>query len=188
MSRLVIDRALHGNIAQQAGRAGKEMLGIGADAGFTGAARSGRRSRLRLRSNERKRMASRAPSFRPGSGLRSWNELLRPPQGVSWISERNSERFKRRQMTFGNRVHLPVSPAIFFFAGKMRRECVTHRKSSPVRRTDASLRWKTIPSSRNFTCARRGETGLSMPAGRGPASTASRVDAFLLRESLKFRI
>jgi len=126
----------------------------------------------------------------PTSGqdpVESWNELLRPLLKDSPdFPKKFLKELQDAKLTFGNRVHCPFLRPFFLSPQDEARvrhateilACVGERVAS------AAMEDKSLFAQ--FHLRPEEERLVRLPAGRGPASTASRVDAFLLPESLKF--
>jgi uncharacterized circularly permuted ATP-grasp superfamily protein len=119
--------------------------------------------------------------------VESWNELLRPALETSpEFPKEFLKKLRVAKMTFGKRVHCPFLRPFFLSTAdeeRVRRATETlariAEKVTLAAMEDASL-------LAEFHLRPEEERLARMPAGKGPASTASRVDAFLLPESLKF--
>jgi hypothetical protein len=115
-----------------------------------------------------------------------WNELLRPVLKSPDFPKQFLEKLKNANLTFGKRVHCPFLRP--FFLSPEDEEQV--RGATEVlarlgeRMAVLALEDKTLLAQ--FHLRPEEERLVRLPAGRGPASTASRVDAFLLPDSLKF--
>jgi hypothetical protein len=119
--------------------------------------------------------------------VESWNELLRPLLKESPDFPKNFLKdLQDAKLTFGNRVHCPFLRP--FFLSPQDEARVRHATETLAqlgeRLATAALENKSLFAQ--FHLRPEEERLVRLPAGRGPASTASRVDAFLLPESLKF--
>ena len=119
--------------------------------------------------------------------VESWNELLRPLLEDSPDFPRKFlKELQDAKLTFGNRVHCPFLRP--FFLSPQDEARVRHATETLAhlgeRLATAALEDKSLFAQ--FHLRPEEERLVRLPAGRGPASTASRVDAFLLPESLKF--
>jgi len=119
--------------------------------------------------------------------VESWDKLLRPLVAKSTsLAEKFLEDVRKAKLTFGDRVHCPflrpvflspedeqrlrsVAEAIVVIAERITREALD----------DTAL-------FQQFHLRPEEERLVRLKGGPGPASTASRLDAFLLPESLKF--
>jgi hypothetical protein len=129
---------------------------------------------------------ARTPS--PGlDPVEYWNELLRPMLKESPdFPKKFLRELKGAKLTFGNRVHCPFLRPLFLLPQDEDR--VRHATEILARLGERVAKLAMDDQSLFFQFRLRPEEErlVRLPAGRGPASTASRVDAFLLPESLKF--
>jgi hypothetical protein len=119
--------------------------------------------------------------------VESWNELLRPALKESpGFPKKFLKDLESAKLTFGNRVHCPFLRPFFLSPEDEAR--VRHATEILARAGErvASLALEDNSLFAQFHLRPEEERLVRLPAGRGPASTASRVDAFLLPESLKF--
>jgi uncharacterized circularly permuted ATP-grasp superfamily protein len=116
-----------------------------------------------------------------------WNELLQPALEKSPDFPRKFLReLKGAKLTFGNRVHCPfLRPFFLSIEDEARVRHATEILASLGERV-VSLAMENPSLFAQFHLRPEEERLVRLPAGGGPASTASRVDAFLLPESLKF--
>jgi hypothetical protein len=117
----------------------------------------------------------------------SWNDLLRPLLKESPdFPKKFLQQLQDAKLTFGNRVHCPFLRP--FFLSQQDEARVRHATETLARLGErlasAALEEKSLFAQ--FHLRPEEERLVRLPAGKGPASTASRVDAFLLPESLKF--
>jgi hypothetical protein len=131
-------------------------------------------------------MASRtaSPTQDP---VECWNALLRPLLKESpGFPKKFLKELKDAKLTFGNRVHCPFLRPFFLSPEDEAR--VRHATEILARVGERVARAAMEDHSlfAQFHLRPEEERLVRLPAGRGPASTASRVDAFLLPESLKF--
>jgi len=119
--------------------------------------------------------------------VESWNELLRPLLRESPdFPKKFLKELQDAKLTFGNRVHCPFLRPFFLLPqdeARVRRATETLARLGE-RLVSAAL--EDQPLFAQFHLRPEEERLVRLPAGNGPASTASRVDAFLLPESLKF--
>jgi len=129
-------------------------------------------------------------SLTPESGqdpIESWNALLRP-----LLKERPDfpKKFLRglqdARLTFGNRVHCPFLRPFFISTQDEARVRHATEVLARVGERVASAAMGDQSLFAQFHLRPEEERLVRLPSGRGPASTASRVDAFLLPVSLKF--
>ena len=116
-----------------------------------------------------------------------WNELLRPvlektpdfPKGFL-------KKLKLAKLTFGKRVHCPFLRPVFLSPQDEERVRRAAEVLARLGERVALLALEDKALLAQFHLRPEEERLVRLPAGRGPASTASRVDAFLLPDSLKF--
>ena len=116
-----------------------------------------------------------------------WNALLRPLLVESPDFPKNFfKELQDAKLTFGNRVHCPFLRP--FFLSPQDEARVRHATETLARLGErlASAALENNSLFAQFHLRPEEERLVRLPAGAGPASTASRVDAFLLPESLKF--
>lgn len=117
----------------------------------------------------------------------AWNDLLGPLL-KEWpdFPKKFLQELQDRKLVFGNRVHCPFLRP--FFLSPQDEARVRHATETLARLGErlasAALGDKSLFAQ--FHLRPEEERLVRLPAGKGPASTASRVDAFLLPESLKF--
>ena len=124
----------------------------------------------------------------PGpDAVESWNELLGPALQESPDFPKDFlKRLRVAKLVFGKRVHCPfLRPYFLSTADEDRVRRATETLAQLAERL-ASLALEDKSLLAQFHLRPEEERLVRLPAGRGPASTASRVDAFLLPESLKF--
>lgn len=116
-----------------------------------------------------------------------WNELLRP------VLEKNPDfpkkflqELKKAKLTFGKRVHCPFLQPFFLSPEDEERVRKAAEVLARLGERMAVLALEDRSLLAQFHLRPEEERLVRLPAGRGPASTASRVDAFLLPDSLKF--
>jgi len=116
-----------------------------------------------------------------------WHALLKPQiAGSRKFTEQFYNRLRAEKLTFGNRVHCPFLRPFFLSAEDETRVRTVAEKMAELaeRVAAAALDDETLFNQFHL---REGEERLArMHTGFGPASTASRLDAFLLPDSLKF--
>ncbi len=119
--------------------------------------------------------------------VESWNALLRPLLRESPDFPRNFlKQLQDAKLTFGNRVHCPFLRP--FFLSPQDEARVRHATETLAQLGErlASIALEDESLFAQFHLRPEEERLVRLPAGKGPASTASRVDAFLLPDSLKF--
>lgn len=116
-----------------------------------------------------------------------WNALLRPLLKESPDFPKNFlQDLQDAKLTFGNRVHCPFLRPFFL---SPQDEARVRAATETLARLGERLATAALADDSlfaQFHLRPEEERLVRLPAGRGPASTASRVDAFLLPESLKF--
>ncbi len=116
-----------------------------------------------------------------------WHALLKPQvAGSRKFTEHFYNRLRAEKLTFGNRVHCPFLRPFFLSPEDEARVRAVAEKMAELgeRVAAAALDDETLFNQFHL---REGEERLArMHTGFGPASTASRLDAFLLPDSLKF--
>jgi hypothetical protein len=119
--------------------------------------------------------------------VQTWDALLRPALEVSpEFPKEFLKKLRVAKMTFGKRVHCPFLRPFFLSTAdeeRVRRATETLTRIAE-KVTSAALEDAFLLAQ--FHLRPEEERLVRLPAGKGPASTASRVDAFLLPESLKF--
>ncbi|HXJ12199.1 MAG TPA: hypothetical protein VNH19_07990 [Candidatus Limnocylindrales bacterium] len=129
-------------------------------------------------------------SLTPESGqdpIESWNALLRPLLKEAPDFPKNFlQDLQDARLTFGNRVHCPfLRPFFISTQDEIRvRDATETLARLGERMATAAMEDNSLFAQ--FHLRPEEEKLVRLPAGKGPASTASRVDAFLLPESLKF--
>jgi hypothetical protein len=131
-------------------------------------------------------MASRA-SASGQDPVESWNELLKPLLKESPdFPKKFLKELRDAKLTFGNRVHCPFLRPFFL---SLEDEARVRLATETLARLGERLATAALEDNSlfaQFHLRPEEERLVRLPAGRGPASTASRVDAFLLSGSLKF--
>jgi hypothetical protein len=119
--------------------------------------------------------------------VETWDELLRPMLEESpEFPKTFLKNLRASKLTFGRRVHSPFLRP--FFLSPEDEDRVRRATEILVRIAErVTMQALEDPSLfAQFHLRPEEERLVRLPAGGGPASTASRVDAFLLPESLKF--
>ncbi|HEY1481751.1 MAG TPA: hypothetical protein VGF19_03410 [Candidatus Acidoferrum sp.] len=130
---------------------------------------------------------SNAPAPVNRNPVEVWDELLRPVVAKSpGFARKFLAQVRAAKLTFGNRVHCPFLRP--YFISPSDEERVRH-----VAETIAALAERVTKTAlednalfEQFYLRPEEERLARIPAGAGPASTASRLDSFLLPDSLKF--
>lgn len=127
------------------------------------------------------------PSALPSSPQEAWNDILKATLlRVPGLPEDLFNRLRKAKLTFGDRVHCPfLRPFFLSPEDEDRVRTVAETIADLGERTvSAALEDKQLFSQLHL---RPEEERLArLPVGYGRASTASRLDAFLLPDSLKF--
>jgi uncharacterized circularly permuted ATP-grasp superfamily protein len=124
------------------------------------------------------------PSPDPG---RDWHELLTPELGKTpQFTEQFLARLRKERLTFGDRVHCPFLRPFFLSPQDEQRVRLVAETVAALgeRVTAAALEDQKLLSQ--FHLRPEEERLARLRPGYGFSSTASRLDAFLLPESLKF--
>jgi hypothetical protein len=133
-------------------------------------------------------MTSAAPaSMTPSTPQEEWNEILKTTLlRVPALPQDLFKRMRKARLTFGDRVHCPFLRP-FFLSPEDEERVRTVAEGVAVlaeRVTLAALDDRHLFAQ--FHLREEEERLARMHTGYGPASTASRLDAFLLPDSLKF--
>jgi len=116
-----------------------------------------------------------------------WNDSLRPVlEKAPDFPKEFLGKLKGARLTFGKRVHCPFLRPVFLSPQDEER---VRRSAEVIARLGERVALLALEDKAllaQFHLQPEEERLVRLPAGRGPASTASRVDAFLLPESLKF--
>jgi uncharacterized circularly permuted ATP-grasp superfamily protein len=116
-----------------------------------------------------------------------WDDLLRPlVKGSTELPRNFLKRVRAARLTFGKRVHCPFLRPVFLSPQDEERVRKVAEMIAAIaeRVTSAALDDKSL--FEQFHLRPEEERLVRLTTGYGPASTASRLDAFLLPESLKF--
>ena len=128
-----------------------------------------------------------APTAMAANPSEYWHELLRPVLAESpGFAEDFVARLRTAKLTFGDRVHCPFLRPFFLSPEDEQRVRVVAETIADLgeRVVAAALEDRSLFAQLHL---RPEEERLArLPAGYGRASTASRLDAFLLPDSLKF--
>jgi uncharacterized circularly permuted ATP-grasp superfamily protein len=127
------------------------------------------------------------PSVRPPSPAEDWHEILKPLLlRMPGLAEDLFRRMRRAKLTFGDRVHCPFLRPFFL-------SLEDEKRVRTVAETVAELGERVVVAALDdkhlfaqLHLREEEERLARIPGGFGPASTASRLDAFLLPDSLKF--
>jgi len=132
-------------------------------------------------------MGSPSPGTAHPNPVEYWDKLLRPfLKKPSLLAEKFLEDVRAANLTFGDRVHCPFLRPVFLSPeDEHRLRSVAETIVTIAERlTRQALEDATL--FQQFHLRPEEERLVRLNPGPGPASTASRLDAFLLPESLKF--
>ncbi len=132
-------------------------------------------------------MSAAAPAAMASNPAEYWHELLRPVLDKSPdFTEVFFARLRAAKLTFGERVHCPFLRPFFLSPEDEQRVRVVAETVAALgeRVVTAALQDASLLAQLHLRPAE--ERLVRLPAGPGRASTASRLDAFLLPDSLKF--
>jgi uncharacterized circularly permuted ATP-grasp superfamily protein len=116
-----------------------------------------------------------------------WDELLRPLVKKSTALPRNFlKEVRAANLTFGKRVHCPFLRPVFLSPQDEERVRKIAETIAVIAERLTSAALGDVSLFGQFHLRPEEERLARMTTGYGPASTASRLDAFLLPESLKF--
>src|SRR6202158_3841036 len=127
------------------------------------------------------------PSVFPPSPAEEWHAILKATLlHVPALPEDLFKRMRKARLTFGARVHCPFLRPFFLSPEDEERVRTVAESIADLgeRITSAALGDKQLFAQ--FHLREEEERLVRLPTGYGRASTASRLDAFLLPESLKF--
>src|ERR1700719_5070131 len=127
------------------------------------------------------------PSIAPRNPADEWTDILKATLlRVPALPEHLFKRLRRAKLTFGDRVHCPFLRPFFLSPED-------EERVRAVAETIADLGERVVAAAledsnlfAQLHLRPEEERLVRLPAGYGPASTASRLDAFLLPDSLKF--
>ncbi|HTZ31254.1 MAG TPA: hypothetical protein VMH31_02280 [Methylomirabilota bacterium] len=132
-------------------------------------------------------MGSPSPGTAHPNPVEYWDKLLRPfLKKPSLLAEEFLEDVRAANLTFGDRVHCPFLRPVFLSPDDEHRLRSVAETIVTIaeRLTRQALEDATL--FQQFHLRPEEERLVRLNPGPGPASTASRLDAFLLPESLKF--
>ncbi len=132
-------------------------------------------------------MSTAAPQPAEGSAAEFWHALLDPAlKSEPAFADNFLKKLRDAKLTFGDRVHCPFLRPFFL-------SVQDEKRVRPVAETIAELGERVAVAAledknllAQFHLRPEEERLARLPAGYGRVSTASRLDAFLLPESLKF--
>ena len=117
----------------------------------------------------------------------NWHALLKPHVvGSRRFTEQFYEKLRAQKLMFGNRVHCPFLRPFFLSPEDEQRVRTVAEKMVEFGERVAAAALEDAALFRQFHLRESEERLVRMHAGYGPASTASRLDAFLLPDSLEF--
>jgi uncharacterized circularly permuted ATP-grasp superfamily protein len=132
-------------------------------------------------------MSTPSPSVTPPTPQEDWNEILKTTLlRVPALPQDLFKRMRKAKLTFGDRVHCPFLRPFFLSPEDEERVRTVAEAIAAFgeRVTTAALDHRHLLAQ--FHLRPEEERLARMHTGYGPASTASRLDAFLLPDSLKF--
>jgi hypothetical protein len=132
-------------------------------------------------------MSAVAPATTTSNPAEYWHELLRPVLDKSPdFPKLFLSRLRTANLTFGDRVHCPFVRPFFLSPEDEQRVRIVAETIANLgeRVVNATLQDASLFAQLHLRPAE--ERLVRLPAGPGRASTASRLDAFLLPDSLKF--
>jgi uncharacterized circularly permuted ATP-grasp superfamily protein len=132
-------------------------------------------------------MSAPSPSVAPPTPQEEWNEILKTTLlRVPALPQDLFKRMRKAKLTFGDRVHCPFLRPFFLSPEDEERVRTVAETIAALgeRVTTAALDDRHLFAQ--FHLRPEEERLARMHTGYGPASTASRLDAFLLPDSLKF--
>ena len=116
-----------------------------------------------------------------------WHALLKPQVAESrWFTEHFYAKLRAEKLTFGNRVHCPFLRPFFLSPEDEQRVRTVAEKMAELGERVAAAALSEPALFKQFHLREAEERLARMHTSYGPASTASRLDAFLLPDSLKF--
>src|SRR5690348_9050624 len=116
-----------------------------------------------------------------------WDALLREQLAHSpAFTEEFYDKLREKNLTFGSRVHCPFLRPFFLTASEEQHVRNVAEKMAEFGERVAAAALQDAALLEQFHLRPEEERLVRMHKGRGPASTASRLDAFLLPDSLKF--
>ena len=119
--------------------------------------------------------------------IRHWNELLGPVlEKAPDLPKEFLRTLRGARLTFGKRVHCPFLRPFFLSPADEERVRKATEMLARIAERVTSLALEDASLLAQFHLRPEEERLARLPAAKGPASTASRVDAFLLPDSLKF--
>jgi hypothetical protein len=131
--------------------------------------------------------AAHAPAAANPSPVEYWDKLLRPLVTKSTsLAEKFLGDVRAARLTFGDRVHCPFLRPVFLSPEDEQRLRTVAEAIVVIAERITAQAIEDPALFRQFHLRSEEERLVRLNPGPGPASTASRLDAFLLPESLKF--
>ncbi len=116
-----------------------------------------------------------------------WHGLLKAELRSSpQFTEKFYQRLRKAKLTFGNRVHCPFLRPFFLSPEDEHRVRIVAETMAELGERVANAALKDAALLRQFHLREEEQRLVRLGKTAGPASTASRLDAFLLPDSLKF--
>ena len=127
------------------------------------------------------------PSALPSSPAEEWHAILKATLlRVPTLPEDLFKRMRKARLTFGDRVHCPFLRPFFLSPEDETRVRTVAETIADLGERIASAALDDKQLFAQLHLREEEERLARIPTGYGPASTASRLDAFLLPDSLKF--
>jgi uncharacterized circularly permuted ATP-grasp superfamily protein len=131
--------------------------------------------------------SGKAPAGKNRHPVEVWDELLRAQLEKSPdFARRFLVQVRTAKLTFGNRVHCPFLRPYFISPEDESRVRTVAETIAALAERVTKAAFEDNSLFEQFHLRPEEERLARMPVGLGPASTASRLDAFLLPDSLKF--
>jgi hypothetical protein len=128
-----------------------------------------------------------APATANPNPVEYWDKLLRPfVKKSTSLAEKFLEDVRAAKLTFGDRVHCPFLRPVFLSPEDEQRLRSVAEVIVKIAERTAHQAMEDASLFQQFHLRPEEERLVHMNPGTGPVSTASRLDAFLLPESLKF--
>jgi uncharacterized circularly permuted ATP-grasp superfamily protein len=128
-----------------------------------------------------------APRASPKDPAEHWHALLKPQvAGSREFTEKFYAKLRAEKLTFGKRVHCPFLRPFFLSPDDEKRVRTVAEKMAELGERVAAAALSEPALFKQFHLREAEERLARMHTAFGPASTASRLDAFLLPDSLKF--
>src|SRR4051812_39513560 len=117
----------------------------------------------------------------------TWHALLRPDVELSRAyTEAFAASMRARRLTFGDRVHCPFLRPFFLTESDESRMRLAAETVAALAERVVAVAMKTPSLFNQLGLSQAEEELVRLDPGYGRASTASRLDAFLLPDSLRF--